>query len=262
MRINELIQPTSIEEAYALLQEHEDAKIAGGTLWMRLGQHDVERLIVLDGLGLDTITETNDDISIGAMVTLRQLETNPIIQTHLNGMLSRAAGSIMGVQVRNLATIGGSVIGNYSFSDIIPVLAVMDTTLVFHHQGEVPLDLFLSKRLSEPDILVAIRIRKQEGRGTVHKISRTELDFALLNVAVTHTDRWRIAIGSRPAGAAMATNAMAHLDQADRIDDQTIATAVELAMEEIKLSSNAKASQAYRRDLLSAHLRRALNEVK
>lgn len=70
----------------------------------------------LSGLGLDTIEETDAGFSIGAMVTLRQLETHPGLEAFTHGAVREALRHIVGVQLRNLATVGGSIYSRFGFS--------------------------------------------------------------------------------------------------------------------------------------------------
>ena len=73
MNIQNYVRPQSLEEAYTLNQNRR-SRIIGGMLWLKMGRGTVSTAIDLCDLGLDTIEETQDQFSIGAMVTLRQLD--------------------------------------------------------------------------------------------------------------------------------------------------------------------------------------------
>lgn len=60
------------------------------------------------------------------MVTLRELETNKLLNELTYGAFSESVKHIVGVQFRNLATVGGSVFGRYGFSDIITLLVALN----------------------------------------------------------------------------------------------------------------------------------------
>ena len=106
--IQKYVRAQSLEEAWQLNQSRRN-RILGGMLWLRLGKGSVGTAIDLCDLGLDTIEESADAFSIGAMVTLRQLETHEGLSTYTHGALRNAVKDIVGVQFRNLATVGGSV---------------------------------------------------------------------------------------------------------------------------------------------------------
>lgn len=261
MKIHHVEVPSTIEEAYQLLVKNETNKVVGGGAWMRLSNTEVTTMIMLDELGLDDITETEHTIEIGAMTTLRTIETNEIVQGLFNGILCDAVRQIMGIQVRNIATIGGSVMGKYSFSDILPVLLVMRTTLRFYKHGEIRLKDYLEYKKMEPDILLSVIIEKEEGKGYFHKVSKTVLDFSILNLAISHTKQYNIQVGARPGSVKPAKKAMDYLNECTNVGEDEIRQAVELAMIDVSVSANVKASKEYREDVLKAYLVRGLKEV-
>ena len=74
MTIREYARPATLEEAWQLNQKKPN-RVLGGMLWLKMEKINVGTAIDLSGLGLDTIEETDEGFSIGAMVTLRQLES-------------------------------------------------------------------------------------------------------------------------------------------------------------------------------------------
>ena len=60
-----------------------------------------------EGLGLDQIEETEEEFRIGCMTTLRELECHERLNQWCEGAVKDAVSDIVGVQFRNLATIGG-----------------------------------------------------------------------------------------------------------------------------------------------------------
>ena len=75
LNIQEYVRPQSLEEAYELVQNRKNI-IVGGMLWLKMMNRSVEKAIDLCDLHLDTIEENDEQFTIGAMVTLRQLETH------------------------------------------------------------------------------------------------------------------------------------------------------------------------------------------
>lgn len=106
-------RPESIEEAIALLGE-DTRLLAGGTDLLTLMKDgisspahllDIKRLPDLSR----EITVDGDEIGIGALVTLADMETNPVIREHLPA-LAEAVSVAASPQLRNMATIGGNVL--------------------------------------------------------------------------------------------------------------------------------------------------------
>lgn len=114
----------------------------------------------LSGLGLDTIEETDVGFSIGAMVTLRQLETHPGLEAFTHGAVREALRHIVGVQLRNLATVGGSIYSRFGFSDVLTLFLAMDCSVELYKGGIVPLREY-AERPYDRDIVVRLLVRKE-----------------------------------------------------------------------------------------------------
>jgi xanthine dehydrogenase YagS FAD-binding subunit len=110
----ELLQPTSIADAVALMDE----RGAGG--WVMAGGYDsldwfknrtkkppavidLERVAELRG-----IRETAAGLEIGAMTTLTEVASHPYLLEHY-ALLSDAAGKVASPQIRNAGTVGGNL---------------------------------------------------------------------------------------------------------------------------------------------------------
>ena len=117
IKIREYVKAESLEEAWELNQKRTN-KILGGMLWLRMGNRNVQKAIDLSGLGLDTIEETEGTFSIGAMVTLRQIELHEGLNALCENLLHDAVCDIVGTQFRNLATVGGSIFGRFGFDKV------------------------------------------------------------------------------------------------------------------------------------------------
>ena len=51
-------------------------------VWLKMGKMQIGTAIDLSGLGLDTIEETGEEFRIGCMVTLRDLELDPGLNSY------------------------------------------------------------------------------------------------------------------------------------------------------------------------------------
>ena len=124
--IQKYVRAQSLEEAYQLNQDKRN-RVIGGMMWLRLGSGSINTAIDLCELGLNTIEETEELFSIGAMVPLRHLELHPRLNAYTQGAVRNAVKDIIGVQFRNMATIGGSIWGRFGFSDVLTVFLAMDS---------------------------------------------------------------------------------------------------------------------------------------
>ena len=97
LRIREYRKVESLEEAYELNQKKTN-RIIGGGLWMKIGDRNLMTAIDLSGLGLDQISETEDEFVIGCMATLRDLEVHPGLNAYTDGAVKQSVCHIVGVQ--------------------------------------------------------------------------------------------------------------------------------------------------------------------
>ena len=118
MTIREYKRAESLEEAWQLNQKKPN-RILGGMIWLKMETINVGTAIDLSGLGLDAISENDDEFVIGCMTPLHDLETNEALNTYTHGAMKESLCHIVGVQFRNCATVGGSIYGRYGFSDVL-----------------------------------------------------------------------------------------------------------------------------------------------
>ncbi|MDF1616057.1 FAD binding domain-containing protein [Petrocella sp. FN5] len=261
MKIKAYTMPNDLEEAYQLLQE-EDAGIIAGGAWLKLLPKTLAPAIDLSGLKLDTINETEENYTIGSMVTLRQIETHGSLQTYMSGVLQEAISHIMGVPIRNIATIGGTVAGRYGFSDLLTPLLALKANLVFYKKGQMTLESFLKEPPKEKDILLEVIIKKEYGKANYTTVKKTANDFPILNVSVMKIgSHFRVAVGARPSVATLATKTMTYLNESKTLTEEVIEEAARIAVEEIKFGSNARGSKAYRAQLCKVLVERGIKEV-
>ena len=78
--IKTYLMAQTLEEAYSALQKNKSNVILGGCGWLKMTRKRFWTGIDLSGLGLDRIEQRDGWLEIGAMVTLRQLETDPALR--------------------------------------------------------------------------------------------------------------------------------------------------------------------------------------
>lgn len=260
MKIKEYLKPLSLQEAYNLV-ENEQAIVIGGGAFIRLGDREIEKAIDLSNLNLSFIEDKDDEIEIGSMTTLREIECSKILKTEFDGMISKAVSEIVGVQIRNMATIGGSVCGRYGFSDVITPLMALNTYLEFYNLGRVPLEDFLESKSKLDDILVKIIIKKDGRRGKFLSLRNTTTDFSILNAAVSVKDNeFKVAVGARPLGAKLSREAMEFISKAE-LNEENAKKAGELAAEHLSFGEDLRASITYRKELCKVLVKRGIMGV-
>ena len=262
MEIVNYFKAKTVEEAYKKLQEDPSNLIIGGGAWLRLSSKTVNTAIDLEYVGLNQIKETENSIEIDAYVTLREVEKNEALSNLFSGILNKGISGIMGVALRNLVTVGGSIVGKYSFSDFITPLLAMNTEVEMYKAGRMSLVEFLKLRTREKDILVKLIIHKEDGLGYYYKMKKTGLDFAVVNVAVAKLNgSIKIIVGARPSLATFAVKAMEYVNSQKEITDEVIEETAQIAVDELKFGTNSKASKEYRIELAKVYVRRGLKEV-
>lgn len=126
MRPFEYVSPATVDEAIGLIGQngHDRGKglrplagvqpLAGGTDLLTLMKADIaapSRLLNIKSLtGLPSgIEDTSQGLSIGALTTLTEIETHPIVQQRYP-LLAQAAAVAATPQLRNMATLGGNLL--------------------------------------------------------------------------------------------------------------------------------------------------------
>lgn len=251
-------RPANLEEAYQLNQ-NKRSRIIGGMLWLKMGGVTVNTAIDLCQLGLDTIEETKEAFSIGAMVTLRQLEQHPGLNSYTGGAMADAVKDIVGVQFRNLATVGGSLWGRFGFSDVLSVFMGMDTCVELYKGGIIPLEQFAAMPYDR-DILVRVIVKKTPLRIVYTTMRNQRTDFPVLTCAVSRVGgEYRAVIGARPDKAVLCRDERGLL--AGGVNPESAEAFAKYLAETVSTGNNIRGSAAYRTHLIKVLASRALQEL-
>jgi len=198
--VQKYIRVQSLEEAWQLNQK-KSARIIGGMLWLRLGNGTIGTAIDLCDLGLDQTEENEECFRIGAMTSLRDLELNESLNEYTDNAVKNALKDIVGVQFRNMATIGGSIWGRFGFSDVLTVFLAMDTYVELYKGGIIPLEKFANMK-KDNDILVNIIVKKTPCSIAYTSMRNQRTDFPVISCAVSSLEnKYRAVIGARPGRA-------------------------------------------------------------
>src|SRR5437016_8976448 len=130
----EVFQPVSIPEACELFRKHGPGGhfLAGGTdLVIAIKEKGLVPRYVVDLKKIPSLTgirEASDgSLTIGALTTMREIETAPLIRKKYP-FLAQSAAEVGSIQIRNRATIGGNMANATPSADVAPALLVLEAT--------------------------------------------------------------------------------------------------------------------------------------
>jgi carbon-monoxide dehydrogenase medium subunit len=270
--------PQRLDEVHALLAQYgDDAKlVAGGqSLMVMLRQGLIEPTALIDLArvpGLAGIERHNGTIRVGAMTTIRTLETDATVRRALP-TLAQAAAAVGPMQIRNMGTVGGNASHNALGADPPPALLALDAeATIAGPDGErrVPLEEFFTGYfetcLRPTDVMTALTIAAPgpDVTGAYLKFASRAVDMSIVGIAVVlaregaRVREARIAIGGAGPVPFRARQAEAAL-RGTVWGDAALREAGVLAAEEASPLGDIHASAAYRRWLVRALVPRALN---
>lgn len=257
LRYMKLLQPTTPEEAYDLAVKNKLAPLLAGGCWLRLGKRRWPSVIDLSGLPLRYIKETDTEFCIGAMATQGDVERYPAFQDWNGGILITTVQSILGVQFRNIATMGGSVAARFGFSDILPTLAALKAKVVLYKGGTMGILEYLT--YTERDVLLEIRIPKATVPVATIALRKSVSDFPFLTGSMRKDETgYHVYIGCRPAQICEAVKAGQILTTGGL---DAVTAAGEAAAQEVSFQTNSHASATYRAAMAKVLVKRLAQEV-
>ncbi|GAA4685641.1 FAD binding domain-containing protein [Phytohabitans rumicis] len=272
----EYVRPSTVDEAVqALTDGGEDAKVlAGGqslipVLRLRLAAPSV--LVDLGGLGeLRDVRDDGDALVIGAMTRHADILRDPLVRAHAP-LLAQATATVADRQVRHLGTIGGSLAHADPAGDLPGVAVALDVVMEIAGPGgrrtvaasDFFVD-FLTTALGPDEVLVSVRVPKQDGWGTHYeKFNRVAQAWSIVGVAAAvRRDNGSIAearvsltnMGATPIRARGVEEAL--VGAPATMD--AVAAAAERAAEGTAPPTDVTASADYRTHLATVLTRRAL----
>jgi carbon-monoxide dehydrogenase medium subunit len=265
----ELVQPSSLKEAFTFLAEEGARPLSGGTalmLMMKAGVLRPKRLVSLRRLSLERI-DANGELRIGAMATLGALERSSAVRKGWR-VITRSLRTLSNVRVRNVATVGGALAHADPHMDLPPLLAALGArATVVGPMGEriVPVEAlyagYLENTLKPGELITQVAIPAMGARRAAYMkcTSRSADDWPALGIAVVlDGDAARIVLGA-------ATDKPTRLLSSERIlaqDPNRVNEAADAAAEEVEIESDLHGSAAYKKQLIRVYLRRAVHEAR
>jgi probable selenate reductase FAD-binding subunit len=271
LNVTEYAQPETIDEALRLLARPgiKTALLAGGTLLVGQRDDELQAVVDLHALGLNTISEQDARVRFGAMVTLQAMVEAPVAREMAGGILAQAAKTSAARLIRNAATVGGTLVaGPAANADLAVALAALNAQarLVGQTERTVPAEAVFLERQPE-EVLVEIIIERPPANteGAFVRVARSPDDVALVHAAATLLmqggvcQQARIAVG----GVGMIPvrlHATESMLAGKSVDQEQITAAVAAGIDAFAPTPDFRASPAYRRDVAATLARRALEQ--
>ncbi len=262
----QLTTPASLADALALLKNEPGVwrPFAGGTDLMVLleaGRLAHRNYINIWGLReLRGIEATDTHITLGALTTYTEVQTNPILQREFP-MLCQAASETGGLAIQNRGTLGGNIVNASPAADSPPALLAYDAEIeLASMRGSrwLPYQGFHSgyKQMHiEPDELLT-RIRMPRTTANMKHYYRkvgTRKAQAISKVCLAAVGRTenglivdtRIAVGS-VAPVVVRCVQTENILRGRKVDDETIKTACDTMVLEISPIDDIRSTAKYR----------------
>jgi carbon-monoxide dehydrogenase medium subunit len=276
--------PKTVEEALKLLSQYEEGEckvIAGGqSLIILMKQRllmpkylvDIKGISDLDYIKLDE----KEGLKIGALATHRAIEKSPVIQNGFS-VLAEMEHNVSSVETRNWGTIGGNVSHGDAAGDPAPVLIALDGKLKMTSlSGERTMDAedftldYFETALRHDELLTEIQVPTLPPNTGVKftKFSQIVGDYATASVGVLVTldkkkeicSNARIALGA-VGPAPMRAKKAEEILKGKKISDDLLAEAGQVASEEASPTTDAEASEEYKRNLVRVLVKRVGSEA-
>lgn len=269
---------STLPEALELLAGDADSRVLSGgqsllpMLNMRLLRPDI--LLDIAGLPeLRTIREHDGVLSLGALVTYRELERSALVAANAP-LLSQAVRHVGDLQVRNRGTVGGSVAHADPTAELPLACLVLDgrvTAASVRGSRQVSLAEFLlgpyETALAGDELVTEVRVSGGPGRSAFAEATRRHNDFAIVSAAAAGTVAADGRIEQLSAGLGGVGDTVVLVPRAaaamtgQRPDEDVLAAAVEICQAEIAPMSDIRASADYRRHLAGEYFRRVVLEL-
>jgi len=253
--IDKYVVTESLEQAYELNQSKRNV-IIGGMLWLKMGRKKIGTAIDLSSLGLNLIEEDEESFKIGSMCTLREIEIHHGLNNYFNDLISKSVEHIVGVQMRNMATVGGSIYSRFGFSDILTALLSLDSYVELYKGGIVSLDEYVGMT-HDKDILTRIIIKKDSRKVSYSSHRMSSTDFPVLTCSVSNIgEKWNVVLGARPRKAKLTQFNLNQNPKKEEID-----LMISQIVDDTSFGTNYRGSEKYRQILADVLMRRNIEEI-
>jgi aerobic carbon-monoxide dehydrogenase medium subunit len=271
-----LVTPGSVDEAVRLLGDPAappTAVLAGGTdLLFELSGTTAAppRVLSLRKMPWRSIRWDGSSLEIGSTAPLRDLERAPRVRSDLPGLWSavRAVGS---VPLRHRATVGGNLARASPASDLIPILLTLDAVADLvgpHGRRRLPVGALVrgprTTALGAGELIERVTIPEARPSAYLWQRVRPANDVSQVGVACAWSPtarHWRLAVGGAGPAPVRLPEVESVLDGPTPLAASTIAAAAAAASRLAPFSTDKRATEGYRRQVVEVLVRRALGSV-
>lgn len=195
--IIEYLRPAGMDEAVRMLSRVgiSSKPLGGGTVLSKKAFNEDFAVVDLQKTGLDAVTLTGDRVSVGAACTLQQLAEHDQVSAALKTAIDRETN----LHMRNLATVGGTVVSADGCSPLLTAFIALDAKLTWQPgPKEVKLkDWLVNRTISTPGLLIEKLMFSKNFHLKVKFLARSPQDYPMTSLAVAKQadGRLRIATG-------------------------------------------------------------------
>ena len=245
----ELLEPATLAEAVALLEDEDTRPFSGGTalmLMMKAGVLRPKRLVSLRRLGLDRI-EGGASLRVGAMTTLRTLEKSDAVKRGWP-VITKMLRTLSNVRVRNVATVGGALAHAEPHMDLPPLLAALGARVTINGKRSIPVEElyagYLENTLRRGELITHVEIPAPGSRRAAYLkcTTRSADDWPAVGVAVVLGQEERIFVSAAT--------------------DRPMRIGGEKDIADLPIEGDLHGSAEYKRQLLKVYLKRAMHEAR
>lgn len=138
-----VISPESAAEAYDAYHSTDSAILVAGAQEINKREGHYDLAIHLRNAGLDYIEDRGDEIAIGAMTTMREIETSSLLKELAGGVIVECLKEFGDTGLKSKATIGGLIALKKPASLLIPILLALTTDVLLEGKGRMDLNDYL-----------------------------------------------------------------------------------------------------------------------
>jgi len=263
--LKEYLKPENLNEAWRQYKENPEHTIfsTGGLSTALREDERTTTLVDLCKVLSRKVTVKEEKLLIGGGMTIN--ETLESLKDHaLREVLTHVGTN----QIRNMATISGSIAQKYGWSDILTALVAYKARVqLFDDSGEttLPIDEYLQAK--QPSIVLGIEIQRKFNFGSFQYISRTDYDVSQFNFFMSaHIQQEKIletgiAFGARPGYAKRFQEAEAFLTGLTLNECEAKSDELYEKCDKVSLSNGFQLSAEYRKELLKVFLKHSLMKL-
>ena len=282
-KLREYLNPEDRNEVVKLLEKYGDSAliVAGGTFIHALAARglltEIEALIDMQKLRLDFIKSGGKGLKIGAMTTFAQLAQAGEVQSMAPLGAVKDALRYPPPQIKNMATVGGSIASSCPLFDLPVVFMALDgvaKSMGPRGEREIALEEFFldyfENALEKNEFLTELLLPQfpPNSSSAFIKLETNANDLAILNVGVRVTveesgkcREARVVVGGGVGKAPVRAVSSEKLLKGKKLTDELLKEAGRAVQSDLSPVSDQRASSQYRSAVASVLVERALRRA-